>query len=104
MDKLTVTPEYLEKLAQYQDRANAQATATSETTSGVSHEAAVSHGVISTPSNEELRDVEHHRRAAVHSVADAAARLAANLRALEETYLCVDTDAGRHIDRQMGGQ
>lgn len=104
MDDLTVTPEYLEKLAQYQDRASEEATATGKTTSGVSHDVTVSHGVISTSSNEEVRDVEHHRKAAVESVAHAAARLAENLRAMKDAYLRVDTDSSRNIDRQIGGR
>ena len=104
MDDLKVTPEYLEQLAQCQDRAQEEAADTRETTARIRREVKTTHGVISTPSNEQIDNAEEKRKRAVDSVANASARLAASLRALKEEYLCVDADSSHLIDRQLGGR
>lgn len=100
MDDLTVTPEYLEKLAHWQDEASQKATEAKSKTSGIEHDLTWSHGHVSYPSTKATGAAEKARQRAAASIANAATDLAAQLRDAEETYEAVDNTLRRNIDRQ----
>lgn len=101
MDELTVTPEYLEKLARQQDEARDRSMAAAGATSGVDDDVETSHGVISDDSNHAVARAERQRKLAAENIAKASAVLAQRLRDLEKTYRSVDDDLGWGIDRQV---
>lgn len=103
MDKLTVTPAYLEQLAGRQDEAAQKSIMAAGATSGTDKDVSHTHGVISDSSNHAIARAEGDRRAAAKNIAAASTALAKRLRALEETYSSVDEDLAREITRQLPG-
>lgn len=103
MDKLTVTPEYLEDLAIRQDEAAQKSSTAAGATSGIDRDVSHTHGVISDASNHAIACAEEHRRAAAKNIAAASTALAAKLRAIEETYSSADEELAGQIARQLPG-
>lgn len=101
MADLTVDPRYLEKLATNQDEAAGKAAEAAAVTSEIGHKVNVSHGVISTASNDGFASTEVSRRNAGLALQQASDDLAAKLRATEETYVDVDEELGENLGQQM---
>lgn len=101
MANLSVTPEYLDKLAKKQDDAASAAAEAASTATGVSTSCWLTHGVISGSSNGAFGTTADARKAAGETIRDAAADLAAKLRTAKITYQGVDEELGGNLDKQI---
>lgn len=101
MSNLNVNPDYLEKLATYQDQAAAKSASAATAADGSPPSLWWTHGVISGFSNMSAGDVVGQRRAAGAALAKAATDLAAKLRAAAQTYASVDVELRENLDNQI---
>lgn len=101
MPDLTVAPGYLEALAAKQDEAAAVAATAASAASGLGTEVWVTHGVVCGASNTAFTDAEEVRRTAGEAIGQAAASLAARLRAAQDGYSNTDERTCRALDQLM---
>jgi hypothetical protein len=101
MANLSVTPDYLDKLAKRQDDAAGAAAEAASTATGVGTACWITHGVISGSSNGAFGTAADARKAAGDTIRKASADLAAKLRTAKITYEGVDDDLGGNLDKQM---
>ncbi len=101
MAELTVTPDYLEKIAKRQDDAAAEASGAATAHSGVGSNCWLTHGVISGPSNLAVSTAEEACTAATNTCKKACADLAAKLRTARQAYAGVDAELGGNMDKQV---
>jgi hypothetical protein len=101
MDKLAVTPDYLEKLAKAQDGAAGKEGSAAGAAANLSSSVWISHGVASAPSNISLTQAEAARRAAGEAMKKASSTLAENLRKAKQAYHSTDAELGGNIDKQV---
>jgi len=101
MADLSVTPEYLEKLAKKQDDASGKASEAATAASKIETAVWVTHGVISGVSNSAFTAAEQVRSNAGKNIATAASDLAAKLRAADTVYAGVDDDSSVNISKQV---
>lgn len=101
MDNLTVTPEYLETLAAWQDKAAENADEAKHATAHTLRKLTGSHGAVSKASNEAADSAEGKREKAAAKIKQAAEDLAYQLRHTVGMYEGTDDAARRSIDRQM---
>lgn len=101
MANLSVTPEYLDKLAKKQDDAASAAAEAATTATGVSTSCWVTHGVISGSSNGAFGTTADARKAAGETLQKASADLAGKLRTAKLTYQGVDEDLSENLDKQI---
>ncbi|OBI59772.1 ESX-1 secretion-associated protein [Mycobacterium sp. E796] len=101
MANLTVTPDYLEKLAKSQDQASTTAGDAATATSKIEVAVWVTHGVISGVSNSAFTAAEKARQGAGNNIKTAASDLAAALRTAGKTYAAVDEELSGNLDKQV---
>jgi Excreted virulence factor EspC, type VII ESX diderm len=101
MANLTVTPEYLEKIAKRQDEAASEAAGAASAAAGTGSACWLTHGVISGSSNSSIGDTESARQAAGNAIKQASVDLATKLRTAKETYTAVDSELGGNLDKQV---
>ncbi|MBO0677341.1 ESX-1 secretion-associated protein [Mycolicibacterium sp. S2-37] len=101
MANLTVTPDYLEKLAKKQDDAVTEAGGAAGAASGTGTSCWINHGVISGASNSSISTAEDSRAAAGKTISQACSDLAAKLRVARQAYASVDAELGGNLDKQV---
>ncbi|MBY0441138.1 MAG: ESX-1 secretion-associated protein [Mycobacteriaceae bacterium] len=101
MTDLAVTPEYLERLAGFQDQASEQAGSAARAAAGIRKALWVTHGLISDDSNTAAARAERARRRAGTAMGVAAAELAEWLRHTDSAYANTDCQAASNLARQM---
>lgn len=99
MTTLTVTPDYLERLAAFQDHASEDAASAARVARGIGHAVWVTHGLISGDSNRALISAEVARRRAVEAIQASAVELADWLRHSADAYRETDHDAAWQLNR-----
>ena len=101
MANLTVTPDYLEKLAKRQDDAVTEASGAASAASGTGSSCWVNHGVISGASNSSITTAEESRAAAGKTINQACSDLAGKLRVARQLYADVDAELGGNVNKQV---
>lgn len=97
MTDVRADPAYLEELAKHQDRAASYAGTAATVASGEPGLCHDTHGVISNPSNGEIKTVEEERRTAYQAVQAVSVALAAKLRAGGLAYANTDAASAQDI-------
>lgn len=101
MTDLTVTPEYLERLAQFQDQTSDEARSAAHAAFEIRKAVWVTHGLISRASNVAIARAEQARRNAGHAMSGSAADLAEWLRHAAGAYCNTDRQSAQSFARQV---
>lgn len=100
MAELSISPEYLEQLAQILDKAAEQAARAKQETTSIPTEVK-SWGPLYPTSSGTYIEVERRRHSAVGHVQSLCVELAAQLRAAGEAYTSTDALVGENFDKQV---
>lgn len=101
MENLTVTPEYLEGLAQILDAAAEQAEDAKKTTMHVPDEIELTWGPFLRGTNDAFTHAEHNRHYAVSHFKAACTRLAKIARSAAAAYASTDALSAENLDKQL---
>jgi len=101
MEDLSVTPEYLEHLANKQDESSKELEDAAHEASGIGSAVWLSHGLICGACNVAVVKAEAAHTAACEAMEAVSADLAEKLRAAEDAYEDADEEAGEDLDKQV---
>ena len=98
---VSVTPSYLEGLAQHQDQAAATFGTVADAVSGMAHRVSESHGVACSNSKQALQNAEHAHNKLAYAMQDYAKALAGWLRTAAYAYENAEEGITQSMRRQM---